>query len=427
MARWKAVAGIGLVATLAVLAAPLQAGAAQGTQPAQGGTLDPAYLDKLLAPVALYPDQLLAQMLLCSGNPRMVGDLGKWLPQMSSLKGSELQKAAEKAGFEPSFIALTPFPQVVQYMAGNLQWTSALGGAFAVDKGAVFDSIQRLRKQSQAAGNLKTTPQQTVETKTTQSGEQVVVIEPANPQVVYVPQYNPTVVYTQPATTTTTVVVKEEDDDDEAAAAVIGFAAGIAIGAAIDNDSYYGPYGWHGGGAYMYGGGWDDWYDDREDAREDWYENREDAREDYADHREDMAGERSERAENAREQRGERSESTQQQRTERSETAQQQRTERQEARGTPEAQAQREQKRSEAQGRAQEARSSGSAQSATQSATQSASQRGSGERRTSAERSGTRSDAFSNYSSGSSTRSSSSRGSSSRGSRSSGGGRSRRR
>ena len=106
----------------------------------------------------------------------------------------------------------------------------------------------------------------------------MIVIEPANPQVVYVPQYNPQVVYTQPTTTT---VVVHEDDDDEAAAAVIGFAAGVVIGAAVNNNYYYGPYGWR-GGAYMYNDGWNDWYDDREDAREDYYENREDAREDYA-------------------------------------------------------------------------------------------------------------------------------------------------
>jgi Protein of unknown function (DUF3300) len=407
MARWRAVLCVAWLVAL-----PVMAGTAGAAPQAQGGgALDPGYLDKLLAPVALYPDQLLAQMLLCSSNPRKVGELSAWLKQKSALKGSELQKAAEQAGFEPSFVALAPFPQVVDYMAGNLSWTSQLGGAFATDRGAVFDAIQRLRKQSQAAGNLKSTPQQTVETQTTKGGEQVIVIEPANPQVVYVPQYNPQVVYTQSAPTT--VVVQEDDDDDEAAAAVIGFAAGIAIGAAIDNNYYYGPYGWR-GGAYMYNDGWDDWYDDREDAREDYYENREDAREDWQDNREDMAGERSERAEDAREQRGERSESTQQQRTER-----------QEARGTPEAQAQRDQRRSEAQGRAQEARSTGTTQQARTSATSASTERGSGERsRTSSDRSGTRSDSFSGYSSGRSTRSESSRGSRSR---SGGGGRSRRR
>jgi hypothetical protein len=381
----------GLVAVLLALPGPLRAQA-----------LDPGYLDRLLAPVALYPDQLLAQMLLSSGNSRKVGELHAFLKSHPHLKGSELQQAAEGAGFEPSFVALAPFPQVVDLMASDLTWTSQIGGAFAVDRGAVFDSIQRLRKQSQAVGNLKSTPQQTVESRTTQEGQQVIVIEPANPQVIYVPQYNPTVVYTQPAPTTTTVVVHQDDDDEEAAAAagaLVGFAAGVAIGAAFDNHYYYGPYGWH-GGAYMYNSGWNDWYDDRADAREDFYENREDARENYSEHRQDMAEERSDRAENAREQRGDTAENRQEQRGERSENASQQRTDRQQARTT------------------------GASSSTTASG-----QRASGERtRATSERSGTRSDAFSGYSSGSSTRSASERGKSSRSSSSrSSGGRSRKR
>lgn len=419
MKTGKVTLGTGLVAVLLALVGPGPARAA----------LDPAYLDKLLAPVALYPDQLLAQMLLCSENSSKVKELGAWLSANAQLKGSALQEAAARAGFEPSFVALAPFPQVVELMAGNLQWTSQLGGAFAVDRSLVFDSVQRLRKQSQAAGNLKSTPQQTVETRTTKSGEQVVVIEPANPEVIYVPQYNPQVVYTQPATTTT-VVVQDDDDEEEAAmaGALIGFTAGVVIGAAINDNHYYAPYGPYGaygyrGGAYMYNDGWDDWYDDREDAREDFYENREDAREDFSDHREDMAGERSDRAEDAREQ--QRSERQESRSTPESQAQrEQQRSERQQSRSTPEAQAQRDERRTQAQGRADQARSSagtGQAQAATTQA-----QRGSGERsRSSVDRSGTRSDAFSGYSSGRSTREASSRGERSRSG--GGGGRSRRR
>src|SRR5262245_27998360 len=248
-----------------------------------------AELDRLLAPIALYPDALLAQILLCSADAGRVVQLSVWLKENSALKGSELQDAAQKAGFEASYVALAPFPQVVSMMAEDTKWTGQLGRAFAADRNAVFDSIQRLRGKSQAVGNLKSTPQQTVESKTTESGQQVIVIEPANPQVVYVPQYNPTVVYTQPATTTTTVAVHEADDDDALVAGTLAFTAGIAIGAAVNNNNYYGPYGWRGGG-YMYSSGWNDFYDDREDAREDFYENRDDARDDWADHREDMAG-----------------------------------------------------------------------------------------------------------------------------------------
>ena len=150
-----------------------------------------------------------------------------------------------------------------------------------------------MRLQAKNVGTLKSSPQQEVETKTTSSGQEVIVIEPTNPQIVYVPQYNTEVVYTQAPTTV--VVVQEDNNADEAVAAgLIGFTAGIAIGAAMDNNYYYGPYGWHGGG-YMYNDAWDDYYDHREDAREDWQ-----------DHREDLVEERGDRAENRSEQRTDR-------------------------------------------------------------------------------------------------------------------------
>jgi hypothetical protein len=354
--------------------------------------LKPDELDRLLAPVALYPDALLAQMLLCAGNPGKVGALSEWMASQGTLKGSELQDAAAKSGFESSFVALVLFPDIVNMMAGQMDWTTRVGQAFAADRSAVFASIQRLRAKAKTTGNLKSTPQQDVETKTTSSGEQVIVIEPANPQVVYVPQYNAQTVYTQP--TSTTVVVQEDDDDDAAVAAgVIGFTAGIALGAAIDNDYYYGPYGWYGGG-YMYNDAWDDYYDAREDAREDW-----------TDHREDMYEDRSDRREEIADERGERAGTTQEQRTERQQNRQENR---------PESQAQREQRRTEAQSKAQEARSSGASVSQ-----QSRGYSQSGSQTSTRQRSGTSSDAFSGYSSGKSTRSASSRGQSSR----SGGGR----
>jgi len=352
----------------------------------------PAELDKLLAPIALYPDQLLAQMLLAAGNAGRVSALSEWLASHQSLKGSALQDAAVAAGFEGEFVALTLFPDVVTYMASQAQWTASLGKAFAADKSGVFDSIQRLRTKAKNAGTLKTTPQQQVETKTTSSGQQVIVIEPANDQIVYVPQYNPQTVYTTP--TTTTVVVKEESSSSDAAlAGVIGFTAGIAIGAAFDNNYYYGPYGW-GGGAYMYNDAWDDWYDNREDAREDWM-----------DHREDMNENRSERAEDARENRSDRSKNAQEQRTERS----QNRTEAAGTRSTGTSAS------ATAAGTSQEAR--GYSRDGGSASTSSAASR---------DRSGTKSDAFSGYSSGKSERAASQRGKSSRGSSRSGGGSRRR-
>ncbi len=347
-------------------------------------------LDKLLAPVALYPDQLLAQMLLSAVNPGKVGALAEWMASYKSVKGSELQDAATKAGFEASYVALVLFPDVVNYMAGNMDWTTKVGKAFTDNKSAVFDSIQRLRAQAKKMGTLKTTAQQEVETKTTSSGSEVIVIEPANPQVVYVPQYNPTVVYTQPATTT--VVVKEDDDSSEAVAAgLIGFTAGIAMGAAMDNNYYYGPYGWHGGG-YMYNDAWDDYYDAREDARDDWQ-----------DHREDMYEERGDIAKNKQEQRTERTETRQENRPETT-------------------QAQRDQAKTAAQNR-----SASGTQGTTQNRTANQESRGYSRSadQTTSQRSGTKSDAFSGYSSGKSERAASQRGQKSRGSSRSGGSRRR--
>ena len=262
-------------------------------------------VDQLLAPIALYPDQLLAQILMSAADPGQIGRLDTWLKGTTNVKGTQLQDAALKAGFEPSFVALALFPQVVSKMAADIEWTTLLGQAFAADRSLVFASIQRLRHQAQDVGTLKTNAQQEVTTQTTSAGEQVIVIEPANPQVVYVPQYNTQVVYTQAPTT---VVVKEDNTDEAVAAGLIGFTAGIAIGAAVNNSYYYGPYGWHGGG-YMYNDAWDDYYDHREDAREDWQ-----------DHREDLADERGDRAENRQDTRGDRSGTAQQQRTERTET-----------------------------------------------------------------------------------------------------------
>jgi hypothetical protein len=263
----------------------------------------PEELDKLFAPVALYPDPLLAQMLMAAEDPGKVAALNEWLASQKA-KGTELQDAATKSGFGPSYVALVIFPDVVAKMATQFDWTTKVGQAFSADRSAVFASIQRLRAKAKQMGTLKTTAQQEVETRTTSSGEQVIVIEPANPQVVYVPQYNSQVVYTQPATTT--VVIQEDDDNDAAVAAgLIGFTAGIAIGAAIDNDYYYGPYGFYGGG-YMYNDAWDDYYDHREDAREDWMDHREDLYEERGEQRENLSENRTERAGTAQEQRTQR-------------------------------------------------------------------------------------------------------------------------
>ena len=344
-----------LAAVLLIAVLPFGA-ASQGQQV-------PGDVDSLVAPIALYPDQLLAQILMCAGDPPSVQKLAAFLKTNSKLKGTQLQDAAVVAGFEPSFVALALFPTVVNSMAEKIDWTTLLGRIFQVNREVVFASIQKLRAQAQAAGSLKSSQQQTVETMTTSGGENVIVIEPANPQVVYVPQYNTTTVY----------VEKEDSSADAAAAAAIGFTAGVVIGAAVNSSYYYGPYGWH-GGAYMYNDAWDDYYDAREDAREDWQ-----------DHREDLAEERGDRAENAREQRTERTENRSETRSDRSSTRSEKSTNRTQTYGD-----------------------------------------GSRAQASSADRSGTRSDAFSGYSSGKSERAASSRGRQSRGGSSRSGGSRRR-
>ena len=377
---------------------------AAGAQAAPTAPLPTGTLDQLLAPVALYPDQLLAQMLMSATNPAKITELDTWLKANATLKGTELQDAAVAAGFDPSFVALVLFPQVVARMADQIAWTKVLGQAFTSDRSAVFASIQKLRQQAKNVGTLKSSPQQEVETRTTSAGQEVIVIEPTNPQVVYVPQYNTDVVYTQAPSTV--VVVEDDNADEVVAAGLIGFTAGIAIGAAMDNNYYYGPYGWHGGG-YMYNDAWDDYYDAREDAREDWQDNRE-----------DLVEERGDRAENRSEQRTERAGTTQEQRTERQQTRQENR---------PESQAQRAEQRTE-----QRTERSGPAQGAAaqteRSRTGSAEARGYGSgKQSQATRQRSGSDAFSGYSSGRSQRSSSARGQQSRSSSRSRGGGGRRR
>ena len=392
----------------------------QAAARAQSTLFPTGTLDQVLAPIALYPDQLLAQMLISATEPAKITELDKWMKSNTTLKGTQLQDAAVKAGFDASFVALVVFPQVVTRMAEQIAWTTILGQSFTMDKTAVFASIQGLRAKARNVGTLKDTPQQAVETKTTSAGQEVIVIEPTNPQVVYVPQYNPTVVYTQPPTTTT-IVVQDDDDDAEAAiaAGLIGFTAGIAIGSMNDN-YYYGPCCMY-GGAYMYNDAWDDYYDHREDAREDWMDHREDVIEDRSDRLEDRGDQRSDRVENTQEQRTDRQQNRQENRPE---TAGQ-RT--QQAQGT--------QRTTQTQSATQRAQAQGATTqgAAAQSRTGTPQARGYSDGttrpQTTQQRSGS-SDAFSGYSSGQSQRATSNRGQTSRSSsrsRSGGGGGGRRR
>jgi hypothetical protein len=220
----------------------------------------PDALDEVLAPIALYPDAILAQVLAASTNAQEVLDAGNWLLQNQTLKEDALTKAAADAGFSPSMQALVHFPTVVDMMCQELDWTKQLGDAFTADQPAVLASVQRLRKQAKEAGNLVSNPQMKVET-TEQNGKEVIVVQPANPQVIYVPQYNPAEAYAPapaaaPATTTTTTTTESSGISTETAVlgGLLAFGAGVLVANAFDDDDddYCYPN-WGYGGVY-YGG-----------------------------------------------------------------------------------------------------------------------------------------------------------------------------
>jgi hypothetical protein len=147
-------------------------------------------LDQILAPIALYPDSLVAQILMASTYPLEVVQAERFAKQNASLKGEPLTKALESQTWDPSVKSLVNFPQVLTMMNEKLDWTQKLGNAFLAQQKPVMDTIQSLRAKAQAAGNLKTTKEQTVIVE-----QKIIKIEPASPQVIYVPAYNPTVVY----------------------------------------------------------------------------------------------------------------------------------------------------------------------------------------------------------------------------------------
>lgn len=235
---------------LLVIAAGSYEVAGQGSAAAysgQGAPLSADELQQLLAPIALYPDALVAQILGGATFPDQIAAANNFLHLNTNLSGATLMHAVDAQPWDPSVKALTQFPPVLDNLAINLSWTSALGEAYHTQTADVMSAIQVLRGKAYAAGNLKSGSQITV----VQESPQVIVIQPASPTVVYVPQYNPAVVYGTPYATpgysTATVV----------ATSMLAFGAGIAVGAAISGGccgwSYsYWNCNWH-GGAVVYG------------------------------------------------------------------------------------------------------------------------------------------------------------------------------
>jgi hypothetical protein len=200
-------------------------------------------LDSLVSPIALYPDPLLSQTLVASTYPLEVIQLQQWLAQNKDLKDKALADAVQKQDWDPSIQAMAAFPSVVKQLSDNVKWTTDLGNAFLEQQTDVMDAVQRMRSKAAAAGNLKSTPEQTVETKVVES-KQVVVIQPASPQIVYVPTYNPVVVFGPPVYPYPPIYYPPPGL--YAAGLAISFGAGFAIGAAWGGGWGWGC-GWGGG------------------------------------------------------------------------------------------------------------------------------------------------------------------------------------
>ncbi|HEY1907865.1 MAG TPA: DUF3300 domain-containing protein [Myxococcaceae bacterium] len=220
---------------------------AQGQAPAnQKPPLKPEQLEAVVAPIALYPDPLLAQVLMASTYPLEIVEAARWSKANPKVQGKDLEDAMQKQSWDASVKSLCSFPDTLAMMNDKLDWTQQLGDAFLAQQQGVMDAVQRLRAKAQAAGNLKSSKEQKVTTEKAapppadggvtvvvqQAPPTVIKIEPANPQVVYVPAYNPTVVYgtwAYPAYPPPPVY----PPGYVAATAAISFGVGLAVGAAL--------------------------------------------------------------------------------------------------------------------------------------------------------------------------------------------------
>jgi hypothetical protein len=213
---------------------------ASGPEPQEEPKIPAEQLDSLVAPIALYPDPMLAQVLAASTYPLELVQLEQWLAKNKNLKDKELAEAVQKQPWDPSVQGMVALSDIVKRLTDDIQWTTELGNAFLAQQNDVMEAVQRMRKKAQDTGNLKSNEQQKVETKVVES-KQVVIIEQANPEVVYVPSYNPTVVYGAPAYPYPPIAYPPPGY--YAAGMAISFGVGLAMGAA-----------W--GGGWGYGCGW---------------------------------------------------------------------------------------------------------------------------------------------------------------------------
>jgi Protein of unknown function (DUF3300) len=206
----------------------------------------PEQLQQLVAPIALYPDTLIAQILAAATYPSEIAEAEKWIEKHKDLKGDKLAKEVDKQSWDASVKALTQFPAVLANMNQNLAWTSELGDAYVNQQQNVTQAIQTMRQRAQQAGNLKTTSQETVSTQ-----GQTIVIQPASTQVVYVPQYDPWLVYGAPLS-----VFPGWYPYPGLFLGTPGIAFGLGFGIGLFAGFAWGWHGWgfdwHGGGRVVY-------------------------------------------------------------------------------------------------------------------------------------------------------------------------------
>jgi Protein of unknown function (DUF3300) len=240
------------IVLVAVLLAP--GGDAQTSTPPDAAAA-PAFkaeeLEQIVAPIALYPDPLIAQIFMAATYPVEIVQAARFAKANASLQGDQLNEELQKQTWDDSVKSLVSFPQVLTMMSDKLDWTQKLGDAFLAQQKDVMDAVQRLRTKAQAAGNLKTTPQQNITVEQVASPATapaaapaqttIIKIEPANPQVIYVPTYEPTVVYggwPYPAYPPYAYY----PPGYVAGTALLSFGVGMAVGAAI-----WGGCNWHHG------------------------------------------------------------------------------------------------------------------------------------------------------------------------------------
>ena len=202
--------------------------------------LSPDQLDSLVAPIALYPDNLLAQVLVASTYPLEIIQLQQWMKKNPDLEGDALAAAVAEQPWDPSIQSMAVVPDAVERLANDIQWTTELGNAFLAQQSDVMDAVQRMRKKAQDKGALESNEQQVVETKVVEQ-KTVIVVEPADPEVIYVPSYNPTYVYPPPVYPYPSVYYPPYTPG----AAFVTFSFGVMWGAAVWGGSCCGC-GWGG-------------------------------------------------------------------------------------------------------------------------------------------------------------------------------------